>query len=60
MKFGDTLIISKCIWQIIRNALQIDNFLNFTFRFYSTWIIGLDTSSILIYFLAFCLVLVSP
>src|SRR6266542_3760942 len=43
MRFCDTLEVSKCVWQVIRNVLQVNNPLHFKFRFFSTWIQGLNT-----------------
>ena len=54
----DTLIISKCFWQIIYNMLQIYDFLTLLFSFLSTWIWGGNVLGIPIDFLAFTMVLI--
>ena len=59
--FSDTLIISKCFWQVIYKTLQVYDFMNFLFSLLSTWIQGGNALGIPVDFLAFTLVLeISP
>jgi hypothetical protein len=54
---SDTLIISKCFWQVIYNILQVYDFLNLLFSLLSTWIWGENALGIPVDFLTFVLIL---
>jgi hypothetical protein len=57
-RINDIFIISECVCQIICNILQIYYFLNLQFSLFYTWVREYDGLVILIYFLAFWMVLV--